>query len=77
MPDLIAIITYFIGGYAAAYYLLRPSALIEAMAIGPGLSPAAWAYYQKHYKLTYPVLAGLLAILALVIWDIQQRGAAG
>ena len=67
MDQFIEILVYVMGGYMAAYFLLRPSALIEAIAIGPGLSPAAWAYHKKHYQLTYPLLAMLLVLLGAVV----------
>ncbi|TDT77475.1 hypothetical protein BDE40_0762 [Litoreibacter halocynthiae] len=70
MQHLIQILIYAIAGYTAAYMVLRPKALIDALLTGPGMGAAGWTFHREHYKLTYPVLAVLLVVLALAIAQI-------
>ncbi len=70
MPHLMQAIIYGIGGYMAVYMLLRPAALLDAISTGPGMGKAGWAFHQKHYKLTYPVLGALLVVLGLAVAQV-------
>ena len=71
MENLTNALVYALGGYAAAYMVLRPSALLDALASGPGIGPAGWAFHHKHWKLTYPLLAGVLVLLGIVLVRVQ------
>ena len=54
----------------AVYMLLRPAAVLDAISTGPGMGKAGWAFHQKHYKLTYPVLGALLVVLGLAVAQV-------
>jgi hypothetical protein len=66
------IVTYWMAAYGVLYMIQRPSTFFEALAIGPGLSPAAMAYSRKHYKLIYPLLVGIVILLAITIAHVQS-----
>ena len=65
-------LVYWIAGYALAYMVVRPQALIDAISAGPGMSEAGWAFHRKHYKLTYPSFAALGAVLCLAVMSIPE-----
>ncbi len=73
MDPFTQFLTYAMGGYCAAYFVMKPSALAEAIGAGPGMSAAGAAWSRKHYRLTLPLTIMGLILAGHLLTQVHAR----